>query len=133
MIQVGRFEDVTARAGVAGHRYDFGVAAGDIDNDGDPDLYVTGYGGNTLYRNQGDGTFIDASTAAGVTASGWSSSAAFVDYDQDGWLDLFVCRYLTWSWEANVPCPTADGAGRAARPPPPRHTSSPGTCRARCP
>ncbi len=109
----GRFDDVTARAGVAGHRYDFGVAAGDIDNDGDPDLYVTGYGGNTLYRNQGDGTFTDVSAAAGVTASGWSSSAAFVDYDRDGWLDLFVCRYLTWTWDANVPCPTADGAGRA--------------------
>jgi enediyne biosynthesis protein E4 len=109
----GRFEDVTAKAGVAGIRYDFGVAAGDIDNDGDPDLYVTGYGGNTLYRNQGDGTFTDASAAAGVAAGGWSSSAAFVDYDSDGWLDLFVCRYLRWTWDANVPCPTADGAGRA--------------------
>ena len=109
----GRFDDVTARAGVAGHRYDFGVAAGDIDNDGDPDLYVTGYGGNTLYRNQGDGTFTDASAAAGVTASGWSSSAAFVDYDQDGWLDLFVGRYLTWSGRptCRVPRLTAqDGA-----------------------
>ncbi len=109
----GRFTDVTAAAGVAGQRYDFGAATGDIDNDGDTDLYVTGFGANTLYRNGGDGTFADVSAAAGVAASGWSSSAAFIDYDNDGWLDLFVCRYLTWSWEANVACPSADGAGRA--------------------
>jgi hypothetical protein len=109
----GRFVDVTDGASVAGHRYDFGAAVGDFDNDGDPDLYVTGYGGNTLYRNGGDGRFTDVSSAAGVSASGWSSSAAFVDYDRDGWLDLFVGHYLTWSWEANVPCPAADGAGRA--------------------
>ena len=109
----GRFTDVTVAAGVAGRHYDFGAATGDIDNDGDTDLYVTGYGANTLYRNQGDGTFIDVSAAAGVSASGWSSSAAFVDYDNDGWLDLFVCRYLTWSWEANLTCPSADGGGRA--------------------
>ncbi|WP_448990784.1 CRTAC1 family protein [Luteitalea sp.] len=109
----GRFIDVTEAAGVAGTRYDFGVAAADIDNDGDIDLLVTGYGGNTLYRNRGDGTFADETGAAGVSASGWSSSAAFVDYDHDGWLDLFVGRYLTWSWEANVPCPAADGAGPA--------------------
>jgi hypothetical protein len=109
----GRFTDVTAAAGVAGHRYDFGAAAGDIDNDGHVDLYVTGYGGNTLFRNRGDGTFADVSSAAGVAASGWSSSAAFIDYDHDGWLDLFVGRYLTWSWEANIACPAADGSGRA--------------------
>lgn len=109
----GRFVDVTAAAGVAGHRYDFGAAVGDVDNDGDADLYVTGYGGNTLYRNGGDGTFTDVTAAAGVAGSGWSSSAAFVDVDGDGWLDLFVCRYLAWTWEANVPCPAADGTGRA--------------------
>lgn len=109
----GTFEDVTIRAGVAGHRYDFGAAAGDFDNDGHIDLYVTGYGGNTLYRNRGDGTFDDVTAAAGVSASGWSSSAAFVDVDHDGRLDLFVCRYLDWTWEANVECPSADGSGRA--------------------
>jgi hypothetical protein len=109
----GRFVDATARAGLAGHRYDFGVAAGDIDNDGDTDLYVTGYGGNVLYRNDGDGRFTDVSADAGVVAGGWSTSAAFLDYDADGWLDLFVCRYLAWTWEDNVPCLTADGAGRA--------------------
>jgi hypothetical protein len=109
----GRFVDVTTAAGLAGHRYDFGVAAGDVDNDGDTDLYVTGYGGNTLYRNGGNGTFSDVTVVAGVAGSGWSTSAAFVDYDGDGWLDLFVGRYLAWTWEANVPCPAADGTGRA--------------------
>jgi len=105
----GRFTDVTERAGVAGHRYDFGAAVGDYDNDGDADLYVTGLGGNTLYRNNGDGTFADVSRVAGVAAGGWSSSAAFVDYDHDGRLDLFVCRYLDWTWEKNIVC--ADGGG----------------------
>lgn len=109
----GRFVDVTAAAGVAGHRYDFGVAAADVDNDGDTDLYVTGYAGNALYRNNGDGTFTDVAAGAGVVASGWSSSAAFLDYDSDGWLDIFVARYLTWSWESNVPCSTVEGTGRA--------------------
>jgi len=109
----GRFIDVTETAGLAGHRYDFGVATGDVDNDGHVDLYVTGYGGNTLYRNRGDGTFVDVTAAAGVAASGWSTSAAFVDIDGDGWLDLFVGRYLTWTWEANVPCPAADSGARA--------------------
>jgi hypothetical protein len=105
----GRFADVTERAGLAGHGYDFGAAVGDYDNDGDPDLYVTGFGGNTLYRNNGGGTFTDVTRAAAVAASGWSSSAAFVDYDNDGHLDLFVCRYLDWSWEKNIFC--ADGGG----------------------
>jgi hypothetical protein len=109
----GRFVDVTTAAGVAGHRYDFGVAAADVDNDGDTDLYVTGYGGNALYRNNGDGTFTDVAVAAGVGGGGWSSSAAFLDHDMDGRLDIFVARYLTWSWESNVPCPTAEGTGRA--------------------
>jgi hypothetical protein len=108
----GRFTDVTERAGLAGHRYDFGAAVGDYDNDGDADLYVTGFGGNTLYRNNGDGTFTDVTATAGVGGGGWSSSAAFVDYDHDGYLDLFVCRYLDWSWESNIFC--AD-SGRTER------------------
>jgi hypothetical protein len=100
----GRFEDVTARAGLAGAGYGTGVAVGDYDNDGDEDLYVTGLGGNHLYRNEGDGRFTDVTEAAGVAGSGWSTSAAFVDVDHDGRLDLFVCRYLDWSFEGNPIC-----------------------------
>lgn len=108
-----KFEDVTARAGVAGTRYDFGAAAADYDNDGDVDLHVTGFGGNTLYRNDGAGVFTDVTRAARAAVPGWSSSAAFVDYDMDGRLDLYVGRYLEWTWEANPVCPTADGTARA--------------------
>lgn len=100
----GRFEDVTARAGLAGEGYGMGVAVGDYDNDGNDDLYVTAYGGNRLYRNQGDGTFADVTAAAGVAGSGWSTSAAFVDVDEDGRLDLFVARYLDWSFATNGYC-----------------------------
>ena len=108
-----RFEDVTERAGLAGTRYDFGAAVADYDNDGDIDLHVTGLGGNTLYRNNGNGTFADVTTASGTSVPGWSSSAAFVDYDHDGRLDLYVGRYLAWTWESNLVCPSADGSGRA--------------------
>jgi enediyne biosynthesis protein E4 len=103
----GTFSDVTERAGVTGmpqNRYGMGVAVGDFDNDGFADLYVTGYGGNTLYRNNGSGTFTDVTARAGVAASGWSTSAGFLDYDHDGKLDLFVCRYLKWTFEANKYC-----------------------------
>src|ERR1039457_7013430 len=93
----GKFEDVTAKAGVAGNgMFATGVTVGDYDNDGYLDVYVTGYGGNQLFRNNGDGTFSDVTAKAGVGASGWSSSAARVDYDRDGYLDLFVGRYLDY-------------------------------------
>lgn len=108
-----RFDDVTGRSGLAGTRYDFGAAVADYDNDGDPDLHVTGLGGNTLYRNDGRGRFTDVTTAAGAVVPGWSSSAAFVDYDHDGWLDLYVGRYLAWTWESNPVCLAADGITRA--------------------
>lgn len=108
-----KFQDVTERAGLAGTRYDFGAAVADYDNDGDVDLHVTGFGGNTLYRNDGNGTFTDVTTAAGAAVAGWSSSAAFVDYDHDGRLDLYVGRYLAWTWESNLVCPASDGTGRA--------------------
>jgi hypothetical protein len=98
----GTFTDVTAKAGVAGHSFGMGVAAGDYDNDGFEDLYVTNVGGNILYHNNGDGTFTDVTARAGVAASGWSSGAAFVDYDRDGKLDLVVARYLEWDF-ANSP------------------------------
>lgn len=91
-----RFTDVTESAGLQGAGYGMGVAMGDYDNDGFPDLYVTNYGENELYRNRGDGTFVNETSRAGVAAGGWSTSAAFFDYDRDGYLDLFVCRYVLY-------------------------------------
>lgn len=95
----GTFEDVTEKAGLQGTGYGMGVAAGDYDNDGYEDLYVTAYGGNKLYHNNGDGTFTDVTAAAGVGGNGWSTSAAWVDLDGDGLLDLVVLRYLQWDFE----------------------------------
>jgi hypothetical protein len=90
----GRFVDVTRAAGLHDAAYGMGAVAGDYNNDGHPDLYVTNYGHNILYRNNGDGTFTDVTAAAGVAAGKWSTSAAWVDIDNDGDLDLFVVRYL---------------------------------------
>jgi hypothetical protein len=95
----GTFEDVTEKAGLQGVGYGFGAAAGDYDNDGREDLYVTAYGGNKLYHNNGDGTFTDVTQKAGVGGSGWSTSAAWVDLDGDGFLDLVVLRYIQWDWD----------------------------------
>ena len=93
----GKFADVTAKAGLKGNgMFATGVTVGDYDNDGNLDIYVTGFGGSQLFRNNGDGTFSDVTVKAGVGASGWSSSAAWVDYDRDGYLDLFVGRYLDY-------------------------------------
>lgn len=107
------FTDVTDKAGVAGHGYGMGVAVGDFDNDGFPDLYVTNFGPNILYRNRGDGTFLDVTTKAGVGASGWSTGAGFVDYDRDGNLDLFVARYVQWDFQPNPWCGGRDPGHRA--------------------
>jgi enediyne biosynthesis protein E4 len=90
----GTFTDVTEKAGVGGTGYGQGVAVGDYDGDGFPDLFVTGYGRSVLYHNNGDGTFTDVTEKAGVSAPGWASSAVWFDYDNDGRLDLFVCRYV---------------------------------------
>lgn len=95
----GHFEDVTQRAGLAGSGYGMGVAAGDFDNDGYEDLFVTAYGGNKLYHNNRDGTFSDVTDKAGVQGAGWSTSAAWVDLDGDGLLDLVVVRYLKWDFD----------------------------------
>ncbi len=103
----GSFADVTERAGLTGmpqNSYGMGAAAGDYDNDGFADLYVTNYGGNTLYRNNGDGTFTDVTRSAGVGGGGWSASAGFFDYDNDGKLDLFVTRYVEWSFQSTRYC-----------------------------
>jgi hypothetical protein len=104
----GSFTDVTAAAGLAdaGNNYGMGVAVGDYNNDGFADLYVTNYGRNTLYRNNGNGTFTDVTDEAGVAAGGWSVSAGFFDYDNDGRLDLFVTRYLDWDLSRNILCGT---------------------------
>ncbi len=91
----GRFVDVTDKAGVANREWGFGVAVGDYDNDGDPDLYVTNLGPNVLYRNKGDGTFENVTAKAGVAdGDRWSSSAAFFDMEDDGDLDLYVANYM---------------------------------------
>lgn len=95
----GTFEDVTERSGLKGEGYSMGVAAGDYDNDGYVDLYVTGYGENHLYHNNGDGTFTDVTKKLGVAGGGWSTSAGWIDFDRDGRLDLFVARYLDWDFE----------------------------------
>jgi len=93
----GTFTDVTQKAGVPGGGYGMGVAVGDYNADGFPDLYVTQYGRSILYRNNGDGTFTDVTERAGVAAPGWASSAVWFDYDNDGRLDLFVCRFVDFT------------------------------------
>jgi hypothetical protein len=90
----GTFTDVTAKAGVANERWGFGVAVGDYDNDGWPDLYVANYGKNRLYHNNHDGTFTDVAEKAGVALGGWSAGPTWGDYDRDGLLDLFVPGYV---------------------------------------
>jgi len=103
----GSFTDVTEHAGLANAgdgNYGMGVAVGDYDNDGFPDLYVTSYGKNILYHNNGDGTFTDVTAKAGVAGGGWSVSAGFLDYDNDGKLDLFVTRYMEWDTQHSKDC-----------------------------
>ncbi len=90
------WRDATEASGLASNGYGMGVAVGDIDNDGWPDLYVTNFGSNQLWRNRGDGTFEDRTLMAGVDDSRWSTSAIFLDFDRDGWLDLFVTTYVDY-------------------------------------
>ena len=103
----GRFQDVSKGSGLDIAGYNMGVAVGDINNDGRPDVLVTQYGGVKLFLNNGDGTFRDATEEAGLDNPGWGASAAFVDYDRDGWLDLVIVNYVLY-----VPshaCPMASG------------------------
>src|SRR3984893_13861041 len=92
----GRFKDVSAGTGLDVARYNMGVAIGDVNNDGFPDVLVTQYGGIKLFLNNGNGTFTDVTQEAGLSNPLWATSAAFVDYDRDGWLDLVVVNYLLY-------------------------------------
>ena len=103
------FIDVTIETGVGLVEYGMGVAVGDIDNDGDPDLYVTAFGRNVLYRNDGDGSFTDVTETAGVDDRRWSASASFLDYDRDGRLDLFVTNYVDFAILDNTECYGVEG------------------------
>ena len=104
----GTFTDVTDTAGVVGGGYGQGVAVGDYDGDGLPDIYLTQYGRSILYHNNGDGTFSDVTEKAGVAAPGWASSAVWFDYDNDGRLDLFVCRFVDFNKGKNKWCGNRD-------------------------
>src|SRR5262249_37058828 len=111
----GTFEDVTGRSGIArtGLGYAFGVAAGDTDGDGRPDLLVTRFGSYTLLHNQGDGTFTDVTERAGLGgARDCPTSAAFADLDGDGDLDLYVCHYLDWDPEHPALCRNPEAPDR---------------------
>lgn len=107
----GKFTDVTTAAGLAGTGYDMGVAVGDYDNDGHPDLFVAGLHRNTLFHNNGDGTFTDVTARSGLGRSLdpqygplWSVGAAWVDVNNDGLLDLFVVNYVQWNYEHEPRC-----------------------------
>src|SRR5438128_5687488 len=92
----GTFTDATDHAGVANERWGFGVAVGDYDNDGWPDIYVANFGRNRLYHNHHDGTFTDVAEKAGVALGGWSAGPTWGDFDHDGLLDLFVPGYVKY-------------------------------------
>ena len=104
----GRFKDVSAGSGLDFAGYNMGVAVGDVNNDGLPDVLVTQYGGVKLFLNNGDGTFKDVTGEAGLDAPGWATSAAFFDYDRDGWLDLVVVNYV--DYDPTWPCGGASSA-----------------------
>jgi len=108
----GTFTDVAAKAGVTNDRWGFGVAVGDYDNDGWPDIYVSNYGKNRLYHNNHDGTFTDVAEKAGVTLGNWSTGATFGDYDGDGRLDLFVPGYVHFDLD-HPPVPGSAAVGFA--------------------
>ncbi len=105
----GTFANVTRQAGLEGGGYGMGVAVGDYDNNGFPDLYVTNYRSSLLYRNQGDGSFLEVAEVAHVNNKKWGASALFFDYDKDGLLDLYVANYLDYSLDNNIYCGTKPG------------------------
>ncbi|WP_237722739.1 CRTAC1 family protein [Singulisphaera acidiphila] len=117
----GRFDDVTAQVGLDVRCYGMGVAVGDYDNDGDPDLYLTAIGGGHLFRNEAGSRFVEVTTETNTQATAdWLTSAAFFDMDNDGDLDLFICGYIAWSAEVDRSQNfqlTGTGQGRAYGPP----------------
>jgi enediyne biosynthesis protein E4 len=100
----GTFTDVTEKAGVPGGGYGMGIAVGDYDDDGLPDILVTQYNGVILYHNNGNGTFTDVTRKAGLPTTGWATSAVWFDYDNDGKLDLFICRFVDFDKSKNKFC-----------------------------
>ena len=109
----GSFTDVTQAAGLDVELYGMGVAVGDVNNDGFPDVLVTCVGQNRLFRNTGKGAFVDATKTAGLAGRlGFSTSALWFDYNRDGLLDLFVCNYVKWSAEHDVFC-SVDGTEKS--------------------
>ncbi len=109
----GSFTDVTRAAGLEIEMYGLGVAVADYDNDGFPDIYITGVGQNRLFRNSGRGTFVDVTAAAGLgNHQSFSTSAMWVDIDRDGHLDLFVCNYVRWTAGQDIFC-TLDGKAKS--------------------
>jgi hypothetical protein len=103
------FTDVTDQSGIDARGYGMGVVAGDFDNNGCVDLYLTNFGPNLLFRNNCDGTFTDVSKQSGTDDSGWSVSASFVDYDRDGWPDLYVGNYVQYDINRNQKCTGVTG------------------------
>ncbi len=99
-----KFQDVTSEAGVGHDGYGMGIAVGDYDGDADPDIYLTNFGPNVLFRNNGDGTFSDVTRASGTEEARWSTGAAFLDYDRDDDLDLFVLNYIDFTVAGNKTC-----------------------------
>jgi len=104
-----KFTDVTEKSGIRPAGYGMGVAVGDYDNDGFPDLYLTGLGWGQLWHNNGDGTFTDVTAKSGTADPHWGVSATFFDYDRDGWLDLYVGNYLNFSFASAKACRNAAG------------------------
>jgi enediyne biosynthesis protein E4 len=104
----GKFRDASAGSGLDFDGYNMGVAIGDVDNDGRPDVVITQFTGARLFHNEGGGKFREITTEAGITDPHWGTSAAFVDYDRDGWLDLIIVNYI--DYDPTWPCTSPDGS-----------------------
>ena len=104
-----RFTDVTAQAGLVPRSYGMGAAAGDFNNDGWTDLYLSRFGADVLLKNNGNGTFTDVFLTAGLTDPGWTVAVSFLDFDRDGWLDLFVSSYVRYSTMSDIRCVARTG------------------------